>query len=46
MVGKKVLLYNSYLKLMPGKLCSRWIEPFIVTNIFSYGAIEIKEFGY
>ncbi|XP_037495686.1 uncharacterized protein LOC119370843 [Jatropha curcas] len=41
-VGQKVLLYNSRLKLMPGKLRSRWIGPFIVTNMFSYGAVEIQ----
>ncbi|KAL0442216.1 UNVERIFIED_CONTAM: Retrovirus-related Pol polyprotein from transposon.6 [Sesamum radiatum] len=27
-IGQKVLLYNSPLKLMPGKLRSRWIGPF------------------
>jgi len=29
------------LKLFPGKLRSRWIGPFIVSNVFSYGAVEI-----
>ncbi|KAJ9159225.1 hypothetical protein P3X46_024745 [Hevea brasiliensis] len=42
MVGQKVLLYNSRLKLMPGKLHSRWIGPFVVTNVFPYGAVEIQ----
>nr|GMC49048.1 Pol polyprotein [Ipomoea batatas] len=41
-VGQKVLLYNSRLKLMPGKLRTRWIGPFVVSNVFPYGAIEIK----
>ena len=41
-VGQKVLLFNSRLKLMPGKLCSRWLGPFVVTNVFPYGAVEIK----
>ncbi|XP_050374637.1 uncharacterized protein LOC126792216 [Argentina anserina] len=41
-VGQKVLLFNSRLKLFPGKLRSRWIGPFIITNIFSSGAIMIK----
>ncbi|KAL2249933.1 UNVERIFIED_CONTAM: Transposon Ty3-I Gag-Pol polyprotein [Sesamum indicum] len=41
-VGQKVLLFHSKLKLFPGKLRSRWIGPFIVTNIFSHGAVEIK----
>ena len=42
-VGQKVLLYNSRLKLMPGKLRSRWEGPFVVTNIFSYGAVELLD---
>ena len=40
-VGQKVLLYNSCLKMMPGKLHSCWIGPFIVVNILPYGAVEI-----
>jgi len=39
-VGDKVL-YHSRLKLFPGKLRSRWIEPFVVSNVFPYVAIEI-----
>ena len=42
-VGQKVLLYDSRLKLMPGKLRSKWIGPFIVTNVFPYGAVEIQD---
>ncbi|XP_027364369.1 uncharacterized protein LOC113871468 [Abrus precatorius] len=34
-VGQKVLLFNSRLKLMPGKLKSRWLGPFTITKIFS-----------
>ena len=41
-VGQKVLLYVSRLKLMPGKLRSRWEGPFIVTNVFPHGAVKIK----
>jgi len=44
-IGQKVLLYNSILKLMIGKLRSHWIRPFVVTNVFPYGAIEIKSLG-
>jgi len=40
-VGDKVLLYHSRLKLFPGKLCSRWIGPFVVSNVLPYGAVEI-----
>ena len=40
-IGQKVLLYNSRLKLFPGKLWSRWEGPFEITKIFSHGAVEI-----
>jgi len=40
-VGDKVLLYHSRLKLFPGKLRSCWIGPFVVFNVFPYGAVEI-----
>ena len=38
-----MLLYKSKLGHMSGKLCSTWEEPFIVTEVFPYGAVEIKE---
>ncbi|XP_071939636.1 uncharacterized protein [Coffea arabica] len=41
-IGQKVLLFHSRLKLFPGKLRSRWIGPFIVTNVFPHGAVEIQ----
>ncbi|XP_052479651.1 uncharacterized protein LOC128034836 [Gossypium raimondii] len=41
-VGQKVLLHNSVLKLFPGKLRSRWQEPFIVTKVFTHGAVKIE----
>ena len=27
---------------MAGKLRSKWIGPFVVTNVFPYGVVEIK----
>ncbi|RDX90371.1 hypothetical protein CR513_27778, partial [Mucuna pruriens] len=42
-VGQKVLLFNSRLKLIAGKLCSRWDGPFVITNVFSYGLVELKD---
>ena len=39
--GQKVLLFNSRLKLFPGKLKSRWTGPYLVTKVFPHGAIEI-----
>ncbi|CAN6547333.1 unnamed protein product [Malus baccata var. baccata] len=41
-IGQKVLLFNSRLRLVPGKLRSKWIGPFIITNVSSYGAIQIQ----
>ena len=41
-MGQRVLLYNSKLKLMPGKLRSRWIGPFVITNVLSHGAVKIQ----
>ena len=41
-VGQKVFLYHSRLRLFSGKLRSRWIGPFVVTNVFPHGAIEIQ----
>ncbi|XP_075499738.1 uncharacterized protein LOC142538265 [Primulina tabacum] len=40
-VGQRVLLYNSRLKLMPGKLRSRWSGPYTITQVFPYGTVEI-----
>ena len=40
-VGDKVLLYHSCLKLFPENLRSCWIGPFVVSNAFPYGAVEI-----
>ena len=36
-----VLLFNSRLKLFPGKLRSRWSGPFKVMKVYPYGAIDI-----
>ncbi|KAL4369292.1 hypothetical protein GQ457_05G021160 [Hibiscus cannabinus] len=37
-----VLLYNSRLKLVPGKLKSRWFGPFEVVKPYSHGVVVIK----
>ncbi|KAK4843586.1 hypothetical protein QYF36_010276 [Acer negundo] len=42
-VGQKVLLFNSRLKIFPGKLKSRWMGPYTITEIFPYGAVEIED---
>ena len=43
-VGQKVLLFHSRLKLFQGKLRPCWVGPFMVTKVFPYGAVEIKRF--
>ena len=45
-VGQKVLLFNSRLKLFPGKLRSRWSGPFTITKVFPYGAVEVMNDEY
>ncbi|GJT53939.1 hypothetical protein Tco_0988993 [Tanacetum coccineum] len=42
-VGDKVLLYNSHLKMYPGKLKSKWSGPNIVKTVYPHGAIEITD---
>ncbi|RDX85931.1 hypothetical protein CR513_32800, partial [Mucuna pruriens] len=42
-IGQKVLLFNSRLKLIAGKLCSKWDRSFVVTNMFPYGVIEVRD---
>ncbi|XP_074300717.1 uncharacterized protein LOC141632024 [Silene latifolia] len=41
-VGKKVLLFQSRFMLFPGKLRSRWVGPYVVTDVAFHGAIEIR----
>jgi len=40
--GQLVLLYNSRLRLFPGKLKSRWSGPYRVKRVFPHGAVEIE----
>jgi hypothetical protein len=40
-VGQEVLIYNSRLRLFPGKLKSRWFGPCVITNMFPHGALEV-----
>ncbi|XP_020409874.1 uncharacterized protein LOC109946451 [Prunus persica] len=39
--GQKVLLFSLRLKLFPGKLKSRWTGPYLVTQVFPHGAVQI-----
>ncbi|GJZ85656.1 putative nucleotidyltransferase, ribonuclease H [Tanacetum coccineum] len=38
--GDKIFLFNSRLKLHPGKLKSKWSGPFIVKTMYPYRALE------
>ena len=42
MVGDLVHLFNSRLSLFPGKLKSKWIVPYLVTKLFTHGAVELE----
>ncbi|CAN6562568.1 unnamed protein product [Malus baccata var. baccata] len=41
-IGQKVLLFNSRLRLFPGKLRSKWVGLFVITNVFVHGAVQIQ----
>ncbi|XP_042035165.1 uncharacterized protein LOC121781497 [Salvia splendens] len=41
-VGQKVLFFQSRLKLMPGKLKSKWTEPYTIVSLRANGALEIQ----
>ncbi|CAM8920450.1 unnamed protein product [Rhodiola kirilowii] len=41
-VGQQVLVFSSRLRLMPGKLRSRWTGPYTVTRVFNYGSLELE----
>ena len=41
-VGQKVLLFQSRLKLMPGKLKSKWIGPYTIVGLRANEAVEIQ----
>nr|GEZ46092.1 reverse transcriptase domain-containing protein [Tanacetum cinerariifolium] len=42
-VGDRVLLFNSRLKILSGKLKTRWSGPFTITQVFPYGTIELSQ---
>ncbi|XP_021718794.1 uncharacterized protein LOC110686476 [Chenopodium quinoa] len=41
-VGDKVLLFNSRLRLFPGKLKSNWSGPFVISGTTPYGSFELE----
>nr|GFA61423.1 reverse transcriptase domain-containing protein [Tanacetum cinerariifolium] len=40
-VGDQVLLFNSRLKILSGKLKSRWFGPFTISEIYPYGTAKL-----
>ena len=42
MVRDLMLLYNSRLCLFPGKFKSKWTGPYLNTQLFPHGAVELE----
>nr|GFB15318.1 reverse transcriptase domain-containing protein [Tanacetum cinerariifolium] len=40
-VGDQVLLFKSRLKIFSGKLKSRWLGPFTISEIYPYGTAKL-----
>ncbi|PHT46148.1 hypothetical protein CQW23_15306 [Capsicum baccatum] len=38
-----VLLFNSRLKLFPGKLRSKWSGPYKISQVYSSGVVELED---
>ena len=41
--NQQVLLYDSRLHKFPGKLKTRWDDPFIVREVFNHGAVVVED---
>nr|GFA37541.1 reverse transcriptase domain-containing protein [Tanacetum cinerariifolium] len=41
-IGKKVLLFNSRMKIFSGKLKSYWSGPFTISHVYPYGTVELS----
>ena len=42
MVGDLVLIDSSGVPCLPGKLKSKWTGPYLITQVFPHGAVELK----
>nr|GEZ52874.1 reverse transcriptase domain-containing protein [Tanacetum cinerariifolium] len=42
-VGDRILLFNSRLKIFLRKLKTRWSGPFTITKVFPYGTVELSQ---
>ena len=45
MVGDFVLLDSSGVPCLPGKLKSKWTSPYLITQVFPHGVVELKAKG-
>ncbi|XP_017442990.1 uncharacterized protein LOC108348005 [Vigna angularis] len=43
---QQVLMFNSRLKLFPGKLKSKWSDPFMIKNVLPHGAVELTNLAF
>ena len=42
MAGDLVLLDSSGVPCLPGKLKSKWTGPYLITQVFLHGAVELR----
>ena len=42
MVGDLVLVNSPGVPCLPGKLKSKWTGPYLITQVFPHGAVELK----
>nr|GEU39958.1 reverse transcriptase domain-containing protein [Tanacetum cinerariifolium] len=42
-IGDRFLLFNSRLKIFSGKHKSHWSGPFIISQVFPYGTVELSQ---
>ena len=42
MVGDLVILFNSRLRMFPGKLKFKWTGPYLVTQLFPHRVVELE----
>ena len=42
MVGDLVLVDSSGVPCLPGKLKSKWTGPYLITQVFPHGAVDLK----
>ena len=41
--GQQVLLYNSRLRLFPGKLKSKWLGPLVIIEVRPHRVVELMD---